>query len=129
MQTFRKKERLYNDKEIKELISKGENLNMWPFKIVWQQTYPERIFPVKVLITVPKKKFSKATDRNRIKRLIKEVYRKNKNFLYDYLNQNHININLMIIFYGDKILSYQEFELKIILILQRLIDVYEKRSG
>jgi ribonuclease P protein component len=43
---------------------------------------------VKVLISVPKKKLHKATDRNRVKRLIRESYRLNKNKLYQKIDSN-----------------------------------------
>jgi ribonuclease P protein component len=74
----------------------------------------------RVLVSVSKKKFKKAVDRNRIKRIVREAFRKNKAVLYDYLQENNKSLWLGLIYSGETILSYQETERKLILILQRL---------
>ncbi len=77
-------------------------------------------FPVKCLISVSSKNHKKATDRNNIKRLIKESYRKNKNIIYSLFKNKDYYCLLAIIYTGKSIPKYSETEDKIILSLQEL---------
>jgi len=75
-QTFKKGERLSSEKSIATLFAEGDSFFQYPFKVVYkkeQSTYP---FSVQLLISVSKRNFKKAVDRNKIKRLIREAYRK-----------------------------------------------------
>ena len=73
-----------------------------------------------MLTAVPKSNFKKAVDRNRIKRLTKEAYRTQKDFLLDRLGKKNKALALMLIYSGKKIMSQQEASLKINIILQQL---------
>ncbi|MCD6112078.1 MAG: ribonuclease P protein component [Bacteroidales bacterium] len=128
MQTFNKKERLCNKSLIEQLFKKGSSISAYPFKLIWINTEDinkpinfNTDYPAKILISVSHRNFHKAVDRNKIKRLIREVYRKNKNILYDFLNTNNINCIFSVIYISKKILPYKEFENKILLLLQKLI--------
>ena len=126
MQTFTKEERLHEKKIIKELFEKGHVFLSNPFRVVWLQCEFDGKYPAKVLISVPARNFKKATDRNRLKRLIREAYRKNKEILYDALKESGKKLAFMLYFSGKIIISYNEVENKIILILQRLAKENEK---
>ncbi len=79
---FSKKEHLFGRKNIETLFSKGNSLFVYPFRVVYMiREREEGVFPVRVLISVPKKRFKLAVDRNRLKRVIRECYRLNKNEL------------------------------------------------
>lgn len=41
--------------------------------------------PVSILVSVPKRRFRHAVDRNRVKRLVREAYRRNKYILWNAL--------------------------------------------
>ena len=89
MQTLTKAERLSSKIIIDKLFSTGKAFNHAPFKVVWLQTTEDSV-PAQILISVPKRLFKRAVDRNRLKRLIREGYRKNKHLLYDQLNGKKI---------------------------------------
>ena len=89
----------------------------------------EHQLPVQVLVSVSKRNFKNAVDRNRIKRLVREVYRKNKNILYETRNRQGKLLLLGIIFTGKTIPEYAEVEQKIILILHRLNELNGKAAG
>jgi len=77
-------------------------------------------YPAQVLISVPKKKIKKATERNHIKRQVKEAYRKNKEAFYASLDQNGLVCLVAFVYTGRQILAYCEVERKIVVILQKL---------
>jgi ribonuclease P protein component len=81
--TFKKEERLSKEKIIQELFDKGSSFYLYPFKVFFLPNR-DRQYPYhQILISVSKKNFKKAVDRNRIKRRIREGYRLNKNLLGD----------------------------------------------
>lgn len=71
----------------------------------------ESTAPVKILISVPKRKFKKAVDRNKIKRLIREAYRKKKHLLINQLAEK--KITLLVVYISKTIVEYSEIEEKI----------------
>jgi ribonuclease P protein component len=79
--TFRKEERLHKEKLIKELFETGSSFYFYPFKVLFKRN-PEAEFPVhQVMVSVSRKNFKKAVDRNLIKRRVRESFRLNKNLL------------------------------------------------
>ena len=126
MQTFKKIERLCSQKLITELFSKGKFFYINPFKVVYYKTELPFNTPSQLLISVSKRNFKKAVDRNKIKRLIRESFRKNNSLFYNFCTLNNIQCVFMISYNTKIILSYSEIENKIKLILQRLVMEYEK---
>jgi len=120
MQTFKKEERLCAKKSIDFLFANGKSFYLDPFKIKWVFEELDSNYPVQILVVVPKRYFKKAHDRNKIKRHIREAYRKNKSLLYNSLESNGKKIALAIIYNAKEIFSYNLIEEKIILTLQRL---------
>ena len=120
--TFTKIERLNSKKHIDQLFTEGKTFFSYPFKVFYLFQESEKEFPVQILITVSKKNFKKAVDRNKLKRLVREGYRRNKLLFYDYLNEHNKRALLGLVYVGETILSPKEIEQKLILILQRLIE-------
>ena len=89
MQTLSKKERLCSVKDIESLFKKGKSSFVFPLKVVFikKESEEKKLKPTRLLISVPKRNFKRAVDRNRIKRQIREGYRLQKaNF-----NLSHID--------------------------------------
>ncbi|HET8860402.1 ribonuclease P protein component [Marivirga sp.] len=80
--SFKKSERLHHRKDIQELFEKGSSFYLYPFKVIYMtESIDSQIKPQQILISVPKRKFKKAPDRNFIKRQIREAYRHHKNLI------------------------------------------------
>jgi ribonuclease P protein component len=128
LQTFNKEERLNEKKIIKELFEKGNTFYSSPFKVVWMQCEFDCDIPAKILISVPASNFKKATDRNYIKRIMREAYRKNKYILADASETSSKRKVFLLHYSGKIIIPFKEIESKIILILQRLAKVNEETA-
>lgn len=128
MQTFNKSERLCNKKIIEHLYKQGNSFIEYPFKVIWLNVLLPSSNTVQLLINVSTRKYKKAVDRNYIKRLIRESYRRNKNDFCSNISKNNIPLTFALTYISKSILSYQEIENKIILILQHLQKLNEKNS-
>ncbi len=117
-QTFPKEEKLTSKKEIESLFKSGKTLFSFPYKIYFCYADKEEKTNARVLITVPKRQFKKAVDRNRIKRLFREAYRRNK-FKLD-LSTSNKPLLIAFLYVHSEIVSYAETEKKIKLILDKI---------
>jgi ribonuclease P protein component len=127
-QKFRKEERLKSNKLIKQLFASGNGFLLHPFRVSWQTLPPGGRYPARVLISTSKKHFKKAVQRNRIKRICREAYRKNKHLLYDYLAAKQTNCVFSLVYIGNEEEPYSKIEKKIIAVLHRLISEIDKNS-
>lgn len=108
MYTFHKSEKLCSKKLIAQLFTKGNQaFTRFPFRFIWVSSSLKEVPPIQVLFVVSKRNFPKATDRNKVKRQLRELYRLSKNELYDCLgNDNHLA--LAIIYSAPVQLTYKE---------------------
>jgi ribonuclease P protein component len=128
-QTFKKAERLHGKKQIDALFNNGDSFFVYPFKVIYLiEEFEDKKLP-QVLISVSRKNFKRAVDRNRIKRLTREAYRKNKVLITNTASDRCISISLGLIYTAKTILSYAEIEKKIILLLQRLSEQDGQTAG
>ena len=129
MYSFKKAERLKSKKIIDLLFKKGNAIYDFPIKAVWIETkFGADELKVQAAFSVSKRKHKKAVVRNRIKRLMREVYRLNKADLYDFLNQRNMQLAVMFIYSGEEIPGYLKVEGKIIDALNRLMSDIEVKS-
>ena len=124
--TFTKAERLTSKKIIDSLFDLGISFAVKPLRIIWLESKLKGAYPVQVVIVVPKKNVPRAVDRNLIKRRMREAYRQNKEILYEYLSRAGKQYAMAIVFTGTSPVVYEEIEGKIILSLQRLVEVNEE---
>ena len=125
MYSFKKEERLCNLKLIERLFTDGSSFLVYPFRIVWLSELSTSGNPVQVLISVPKKRFKRAVDRNLIKRRIREVYRLHKSeYLFPFLNEQSAGLILGITYIGNEIGEYVFLEKKFKDALTRFKKLY-----
>ncbi|MCQ2215014.1 MAG: ribonuclease P protein component [Bacteroidales bacterium] len=76
-----KEERICSDKTIDSLFSDGDSCFKYPLRVVFKPRVEDSVSTSRMLISVPKKRFKHAVDRNRIKRQVREAFRLNKSIL------------------------------------------------
>lgn len=119
MQTFTKAERLCSKVIMDKVFETGKVIVVPSFKLIWLKADKIEEQPVQIVITVPKRNFKRAVDRNKMKRRIREAYRKNKEVLYSGISSE--SYYMMLIYTGRSIIEYKEIEEKILKLLQRLV--------
>lgn len=108
--TFRKSERL-NSKLIIDKLFAGGNSSMaaFPLRVVYMRTPKvEGQPPVSILISVPKKRFHHAVDRNHMKRLVREVYRTNKSMLWKLLEDKDYSLAIAFVCITDTMPTFYQ---------------------
>ena len=102
-QAFGRKEKLKSRKGVEALFAKGKTGSVFPIRYYYQYHSGAEASGLQVGVTVSKKHFKKAVDRNRIKRLLREAYRLQKGGLLSLLQQKGLSGNVFFI-YVDKTL-------------------------
>ncbi|MCQ2262856.1 MAG: ribonuclease P protein component [Bacteroidales bacterium] len=125
--TFSKKERLCSEVEIENLIRKKQKFFCYPLKCFYQiKPITDESSVNQLVISVSKRYFKHAVDRNRMKRLIREAYRKNQRQLLDpVFRASGQRLQICICYVTNEILPYNLVENKIIEVLNRLTKVQQ----
>mgnify|MGYP002525553795 FL=1 len=121
MQTFSKQERLCGKKQIDNLFATGESFKEGSFAVIWKTQKGNLEFPAQIMISIPKRNIAKANQRNLLKRLVREAYRKQKQTLYKALSKQEKQIIFAISYLKSNIIKKKEVELEINVVLNRLI--------
>ncbi len=107
-QQFIKAERINSKLEIETIFKTGKSVFAFPYRFVWIEKEGENPeLPVDVLLSVGKKRFKRAVDRNQIKRYIREAYRINKHMIWEVCAQKDINIQLGIVYVGKTLGDFE----------------------
>ena len=88
--TFTKSERLTNVKLIASVFSSTENLKAFPVLFIYHSLDLQGPSNYQVLFSVSKKKFKRAVDRNRIKRVMRECFRLQKSLFIEALGERKL---------------------------------------
>ncbi|OFX85933.1 MAG: hypothetical protein A2W99_17020 [Bacteroidetes bacterium GWF2_33_16] len=129
-ESFINKERLKKSKPIENLFSKGENLNFYPFKVLFSLTYSDSTikYPAQVAFVVPKRLFKKAVDRNNLKRKMREAFRKNKSILYNTLIANNQKLEFIVLYIANENNNFEIIETKMVGLLNALCKKIKKKD-
>jgi len=115
--SFRKEERLCNKRHINALYQSGSSFLLYPFRVVFLPC-DEIAVPVQVLISVPKRRFKRAVDRNLLKRRIRESYRLKKSAFFSALHGRPLLLSFTYV--GNKIEDYDTISKKMDAVLIKL---------
>ena len=122
--TLKKQERLTGVKAIDALFNNGVSRSAvaFPLRVVYQLTEGNpSVSPVQMLVSVPKKRFKHAVDRNRVKRQVREAYRQHKQLLDEALPADK-RLLLAFIWLSDSHLPSCEVEHRVSNLLRRIAE-------
>ncbi len=122
---FRKTERLRSKKQIDLLFREGKSIRENCVRCLYLVPDEPLPSPVQVMISVPKKLFKKAVDRNLIKRRIRESYRLNKDSLLRLSSGKNKHLILAFLFVHSEMEDYHSIEQAIQKIISKLIHKFQ----
>lgn len=108
--TFKKEERVTGKKRIENLFAHGQSFLAYPFRIVFYEYKCAQPELVSILISIPKKRLKRATERNRMKRLLREAYRLNKYLLQSALLLEGHRVDIAFVYVKDEPAGYEIVE-------------------
>ena len=106
MQSFTKAERISLQREIDLLFHEGTAFTVYPLRVIYVEKQAFSGVPAAILVSVPKKRFKRAVKRNRLKRLIRETYRLNKNALWESLQLSGKGLLIAFIYIGNELCDF-----------------------
>lgn len=127
--TLKRNEMLKSHIQINLLFENGVRFSKYPLKFILlpiSDSIQQK--PCSLLVMASANKYKKAITRNRIKRLLKEIYRNNKSLFYPYLTQYNKKCLLGIMYNGNEIPTFGEVEKSMVSLLKRIPEVHEKYS-
>ena len=99
----------------------SRSFSVFPLRAVYMSVEQQEV-PVSILISVPKKRFKRAVKRNRVKRQIREAYRKNKSILLECLQGREQHLAIAFIYLSDELTATAELEEKMKIALSRISE-------
>lgn len=106
---FPKSYSLKSKKHIDILFKKGKSIKVFPLRVVYLLKEHSADRPaMRVLLSVSKKRFALAVDRNRLKRRCREAVRLQRQPLENSLLHSHRQIDIAILYVGSQAMSYAD---------------------
>lgn len=122
MATFKSSERLKSKLVLEQVYETGTLVKAYPLKLKYLELDLIKGGAVQIVISIPKRIVKNATDRNRIRRQLNEIYRANKDTLIQIYEQKQKTLALFLIYTSKEKQTFDHLEKK----LKELISKLEK---
>ena len=132
METLTKTERICSKKVIGSLFAGGSlskepdkktvsSMAVYPLRAVYQLSDShDAAVPVEMMVSVSKRKFHHAVDRNRMKRLVREAYRRNKDKIWAAAQETGIIVRVAFVCMADSLCTQAQIDNSVRKILYRI---------
>ena len=120
--SYPNKEKLKSKKDIERLFSEGKSIGVYPLRMVYLKCDFTQDTLIKTGVSVSKRNFKRAVDRNRIKRLLREAYRLNKPESFNNISSS---FTLMILYIGKEEIDFILIEKK----MKKLLETFSKKAS
>ena len=119
-ESFPREERLKSYKLIRELFQSGKRKVAYPVMVFYRPVVHEgQNVPIQFGVSVSRKKYKRAVDRNLLKRRIRESYRRNNLELKTFLSTHNMHLAVFFVFIGKDISSSKTIETSV----KKLLDM------
>ncbi|WP_366185661.1 ribonuclease P protein component [Flavobacterium ovatum] len=122
---YPKEEKLKSKIKIGLLFSEGKSVSKFPLRMVYYAGAVGEDSRTQIGVSVSKRNFKKAVDRNYFKRVLRETYRLNKHLLLDNLDQPY---SIMLFYQTKDRLSYEEINTKTIQLIEKFLHQIKKQE-
>tara|TARA_B110000003_G_C16419872_1_gene445790 strand:+ start:80 stop:433 length:354 start_codon:yes stop_codon:yes gene_type:complete len=112
--TFPKQQRLKSKKDIKMLFEEGKTVTKYPIKLLWLPLGQQE---TKAGFAVAKRNFRSAVTRNKIKRLMREAYRLQKQEIQ---GKEKKTFTLLFIYIGKEVAGFKTIDSSLLATLKKL---------
>ena len=123
---YPKNEKLKSKISIGLLFSEGKSVSKYPLRLVYHSGSLNENEKIKMGVSVSKKNFKKAVDRNHFKRILRETYRLNKHILLDNLDKPYA---FMFFYQTKERLTYEEINTKTIQLFEKFVAQNLKKES
>jgi ribonuclease P protein component len=123
---FEKNERLKSQKLLQSVFDNGAALTSYPLKMLYLALPDADITHSQLGVMVGKKKFKRAVDRNRVKRMIREAYRLNKPFIFNNIEGKYA---FLILYIGNDLPTLETIEKAMVSLIDKLKTVEKNEKA
>lgn len=122
--TLSKEERICSKKLINELFAgNGRSMTAFPLRVVFmKRTIVDDQPRAAMLVSVPKRYFKHAVDRNRVKRQVREAFRRNKSIITQNLTDDHDAVAMAFVWLTNEKYPSSEVENRMVRLLTRISE-------
>ena len=124
--TYPKSEKLKSKNTIDLLFSEGKSVAKYPLRLVYVEGDFGENIPLKMGVSVSKKHFKLAVDRNYFKRVLRETYRLNKHLIIENMDKPYA---IMFLYQSKDRLTYEEINLKTIQLFTKFLDAINPETS
>jgi len=133
--TLSKNDKLKSAKAIEQLFKEGQSFSLFPFRVLYlyREALQEESFGpasghLQTAFSVSKKYFKKATDRNRIKRLMREGWRLQQDILKTRMKEANKYLSVFIIYTGNELPEHELVFKKITTVIKKLVKTCDETT-
>ena len=116
---YGKKDKLKSKKTIERLFNEGRSITVYPLRLVYLETEFKDSSILKTGVSVSKKHHKTAVSRNRIKRLLREAYRLNKQ---KFFNNSSTSYAFMILYLRKEGTNSVDINSAMKILFQKFLD-------
>lgn len=124
--TYPKSEKLKSKNTIDLLFSEGKSVAKYPLRLVYVEGDFGENIPLKIGVSVSKKHFKLAVDRNYFKRVLRETYRLNKHLILENIEKPYA---IMFLYQSKDRLTYEEINLKTIQLFTKFLEAINPETS
>ncbi len=119
--SYPKQEKLKKKKIIDVLFTEGKTVTKYPLRLVYVKVNEAEV-PLQMGVSVSKRYFKRAVDRNYFKRLLRETYRLNKSILMKHIENGSEKYACMFFYQTKERLTFSEINEKTAILFQKFIE-------